>query len=826
MIRFVLVPVRFLRASLCILIGLLSMLPNQIFATHYQGAEISYECLGGCTYRITVTDYFECNGGIIVPPSSAQLQFSSLSSCTFTAPTAIGNWTSVSTTEITPLAPGNTTSCSGSGPGVIWPGVQQAVFSRDYDFCGITCPVQLSLTSCCRNTTVTNISTDDYTSKIEMWDPTLCNSSPQWLDPGYMLVEQGNGARFSMAAYDSDGDSLVYSLEPVFGMSGSAPATYLPGFSATQPLGSSSIPTIDPVHGDLIIPAGSIPFGVYTIGLGVTEYRDGVMIGKQWRDMNLSSVLSFPSLNPHPYIDPSGGTAPVPSGGVYLDSFTVRAIAGQPLSLPIQAFDPNVGDVISMTWSENLPGATFSDYSTGSQTNTVTGTSPIAQLDWTPTDYGRYAFNVKLEDTTQVVTGYADYSFLVIVDSCDLSVSIDIDSSQICPGDIVVLQANVSDGTTPYTYLWSTGANTQQITVNTIGTYHVTVTDAIACVVSDSVVNSALCVWPGDADDDGIADNSDLLEIGLTYGNTGPVRPSASLTWQGQVGTAFSSSGTVNALYSDTDGNGVINDDDTLAINLNYGLTHNKTDGLIGDATDPLLYLLPHSDSVQVGDTLSISVMLGEDNLMADSVYGIAFSIDYDPSLVDSASASIRYGGWLGSYGTDLLGLQRDVYQDGQTHVALTRKDHIPRTGYGEIAMFSIVMIDDIMGKTDVFETLELALSGVKLIRANGQAIPAQIRGVEVIVEDATSTSIMDELAGSLQIYPQPARDQVKLQMETIQTWGVDLYSLNGQLIRRVPAKRTDRLTVFLSDLTPGLYLLRIQTEKGNFVRKLEVSPY
>ncbi|MEM7368305.1 MAG: T9SS type A sorting domain-containing protein [Bacteroidota bacterium] len=817
-----------LRPFLCQLligIGLLCVMPNQLWGTHFQGAEIAYECLGGCTYRIMLTDYFECNGGTPAPPSSG-LDFTSLSSCTFTPPTALGNWTTISDIEITPVAPGNPTTCTSQGPGVIWPGVRQVVFSRDYDFCGISCPIEISMGSCCRNVSVSNVSSTGYLSKIEVLDLAICNSSPQWLDPSYMVIEQGNGARFSMAAYDPDGDSLVYSLEPVFTSNGNVPVTYLPGFSATQPFGPSVIPFIDPNHGDLVIPAASIPFGVYTVGVGLTEYRDGIMIGKIWRDMNISSVISFPSLNPHPYIDPNGGGAPLLTGGIYVDSFTVKAIQGIPLSLPIQALDPNAGDTVSMSWSGNLPGANFLDYSSGTITNTVAGISPTAQLDWTPLALGRYAFNIKLEDTTQVATGYADYSFLIIVDSCDLVVDISMDSSLVCPGDTATLMTTVSGGTSPYSYQWNTGETTPDIIVSAIGTYHVTVTDAIGCVVSDSIVHSFLCVWPGDADDNGVVDNTDLLEIGLTYGHSGPLRPSASLNWQAQLATAFpSGAGTVNAAFSDTDGNGLINDDDTLAINLNYGLTHNKFEGTQGGMTDPPLFLVPSSDSVSVGDTLLISVMLGVDTLMADSIYGLAFSIDYDPNLVDSASANIRYNGWLGTYGTDLLGLQRDVYPDGQTHVALTRKDHLPRSGYGEIAMMSIVMIDDIMGKHDVFETLKLDLSGIKLIRADGTEVAVQTHGVEVVVEESSSTSIVDELGTSLKIYPQPAQNQVYLEIGTSQSWKASLYTFSGQLLSHKHLRNQPKTSFPLEGLPGGIYLLRIETETGIVVRKLTISP-
>lgn len=49
---------------------------------------------------------------------------------------------------------------------------------------------------------------------------------------------------------------------------------------------------------------------------------------------------------------------------------------------------------------------------------------------------------------------------------------------------------SVTDGTPPYTYLWSTGETTANITVTDEGTYSVTVTDADDCVADDEIMYS------------------------------------------------------------------------------------------------------------------------------------------------------------------------------------------------------------------------------------------------------------------------------------------------------------------------------------------------
>jgi hypothetical protein len=50
----------------------------------------------------------------------------------------------------------------------------------------------------------------------------------------------------------------------------------------------------------------------------------------------------------------------------------------------------------------------------------------------------------------------------------------------------------VTDGTQPYSYLWSTGQTTQEITVNSNGWYSIEVTDAEGCVANDSLEVAAV----------------------------------------------------------------------------------------------------------------------------------------------------------------------------------------------------------------------------------------------------------------------------------------------------------------------------------------------
>ncbi len=51
-------------------------------------------------------------------------------------------------------------------------------------------------------------------------------------------------------------------------------------------------------------------------------------------------------------------------------------------------------------------------------------------------------------------------------------------------GNTGTVTLTVNGGTTPYTYLWSNGANTQNLAAATAGNYDVTVTDANLCTAA------------------------------------------------------------------------------------------------------------------------------------------------------------------------------------------------------------------------------------------------------------------------------------------------------------------------------------------------------
>ena len=117
-------------------------------------------------------------------------------------------------------------------------------------------------------------------------------------------------------------------------------------------------------------------------------------------------------------------------------------------------------------------------------------------------------------------------------------------------------------------------------------------------------------MWPGDANYDLIANNMDILNIGIAYSDTCYVRPGASLNWVAQPCLDWLSQFItgVNVKHADCDGNGIVNALDTLAVSENYGLIHPRISSPDSSVilTGTNLYFDLPSGNLQPGSNVSI----------------------------------------------------------------------------------------------------------------------------------------------------------------------------------------------------------------------------
>lgn len=346
-------------------------------------------------------------------------------------------------------------------------------------------------------------------------------------------------------------------------------------------------------------------------------------------------------------------------------------------------------------------------------------------------------------------------------------------------------------------------------------------------ITNGSIITLEPQVWPGDTDTDEQVNHFDLLNIGLAYGTAGPPRPIASIDWVQQPALnwpLYTPLSLANYKHIDTDGNGLVDAADTLAIVQNWGQA-TEGEGRPAEAMvasrriNTVLYIRP--DTVSLGAPAVFDVILGEDSSPAEDVYGLAFTIVYDTAAVEPGSVFMDFSNsWLGQLPQSLLALSRDRYSEGRIDVAITRIDGQNISGQGPVAQLHITIQDVIfMQELEAVYEMILEIENVRLINSAEEwaeiiTLPSTISIGEVV----NSSEDSQEGAG-LKVFPVPAGGRLFIQSSQYPVQRVEVVGMDGRTF--IARQNTSELSV--AELPAGPYLLRVWTERGLSVRRIAV---
>ncbi len=420
----------------------------------------------------------------------------------------------------------------------------------------------------------------------------------------------------------------------------------------------------------------------------------------------------------------------------------------------------------------------------------------------------------------------------------DMEVSSDIDT--LCVTDPIGATLNVDPqgGSGNYSIAWSPESSLSctdcpSPTALPLETteYAVTVVDAASgCVRVGSVLIHVdeNCVWPGDTDTNKVVNNFDLLNIGLAFDATGLARANASLAWVAQRADDWGLDiDGVDYKHIDTNGDGTINSNDTLAITLNWGETHpfapEEEEEFAFTALTTTAPFYVDVDTLVAGEIVNLPVILGEMDNPAEDVYGLAFTLEYDSTVVVPGSAYVDFGSsWIGEDNVDMLSIQRTFVSPGQVDIGITRIDGANMSGFGEIAQFYITIEDDILFRGNENDSRNAGeaifnISNVRIINADAEVI--EVTAMPTVATIEPLVSIHEPVwAKALKLQPQPADDFLELQLpENIKLASIDFYSLTGKWMQKV-SLNNNRLST--AHLHPGMYLLKIMATNGDQVTR------
>jgi len=293
-----------------------------LYSTHIVGGELIYDFLGNNQYRITLKVYRDCKPGTTdfdgLAPGMPCFVFIFQSSGSLYASVDMG------LPVVTSIPPTINNPCIVTPGGIC---VQQGVYTKTVTLPPANGGYYLVYQRCCRNFGVNNIvnSIDagaTYMEHIPGPEMAAVNSSPRFQNYPPIFICNGFDLSFYQTATDPDGDVLKYSLCPALNgldpccpiatsqqyspsnVSGCinpppscppnippppyTPLNYIPPYSGSYPVPSNPSIQINPSTG--LLSGKPTQNGLYVLKICVEEYRNNVLIGTHYQEIQLTVV--------------------------------------------------------------------------------------------------------------------------------------------------------------------------------------------------------------------------------------------------------------------------------------------------------------------------------------------------------------------------------------------------------------------------------------------------------------------------------------------------------------------------------------------------------
>ena len=331
------------------------------------------------------------------------------------------------------------------------------------------------------------------------------------------------------------------------------------------------------------------------------------------------------------------------------------------------------------------------------------------------------------------------------------------------------------------------------------------------------------CVYPGDANQDGRVDVKDLYIIGKSIGLYGTPRTDRNTAFYPRPAQdwAWYENG-INLKHADTDGDGVITANDTVLIAQHYGKYTRLVPSMPTVNADLQLTLRPNATSFNTGDLIEIALSVGAENSPAFDLKGIDFTASYNAGRVQNLHVDYSNDNFL-THNNAFLEMSRTVGK-GSFEAGVVRTRDKKTQGFGTIGVLrGIVIEDNIWGFNDPDPSVQIQIKDIVVTDNNGNRYNIAPQTLTVPITKTTDNEPITD--ADLKMYPNPAYETVNFYLKgdnMIQSLAIR--DLMGRVLfvqKNVAAKD---IAVDITDFSKGIYIVEIQSEKGNFVRKLDVA--
>lgn len=224
---------------------------------------------------------------------------------------------------------------------------------------------------------------------------------------------------------------------------------------------------------------------------------------------------------------------------------------------------------------------------------------------------------------------------------------------------------------------------------------------------------------------------------------------------------------------------------------------------------------------------ISLDLYVGTFENPVKNLYAGAFDLVFPPDLILADQTTFTYDSqsfWGTSDEVNIFNKAPEALKGGQLNISISRKDYKNINGFGKVGTVSFVTTHDIIGGRNVDES-PFTVKGehIKLWNVDGNELPSETDeegATVVIVNDILARNAQDASNRQVEIYPNPARDQLYIQLKNLRGQRFEIFNIAGQRVLS-DQLRGDQATISTKDLHSGLYLIKIYTQEGTLTRRI-----
>lgn len=345
------------------------------------------------------------------------------------------------------------------------------------------------------------------------------------------------------------------------------------------------------------------------------------------------------------------------------------------------------------------------------------------------------------------------------------------------------------------------------------------------------------CVLPGDTNKDGLVDMTDMVSIFLSQGLSGSFRPQASNDFNYQ----YSSDWGISNYYGndfkhlDTDGNGIVLDEDIDVVYNNYDKELDAEELMFPSVGDIGVDIQFESQEISLSDftdgedlLLSATIDFTSLGVEFEEVSAISFSIDYpDFDFVMPQSVVFSKEEDSGFFDTNNIYpnriFKKDDFENKRADFSIANLKPSGNSGIGRLGRVDFIIISDIIGgRSEPVIDIEITIDNIKVHNKDGSISIIESGNTQdeltVINDIATSQLNVEEQDLEIKLFPVPVMDELTISWSNNELSDLSFRMINaqGKVIQQQELDSSLKtLKIPTSSYAPGCYFVELVRQDG-----------